>query len=416
MMKHWTKVKLGDVADVVGGGTPNTSEPIFWGGNIPWLTPKDLSGYTSRYISMGSRHISAIGLESSSAKLMPKGSVLLTSRAPVGYVAIADVDLCTNQGFKSLVLKDRNVPEFFYYLLKYSRAYIESMASGSTFMEISGASVKALEFYIPPIDEQERIAGVLGSLDDKIELLREQNRTLEEMAKAIFKSWFVDFDIVKAKAQGLPKEEIINTYKINEEIYDLFPSSFQDSPLGSIPTNWEVKTLGEVSHCFDNKRIPLSKMDRAKRKGIIPYYGATSIMDYVDAAIFDGIYLLVGEDGSVAKSDGTPFLQYIWGQSWVNNHAHVLQGAAGVSTEYLYLLLLGINISPYITGAVQAKLNQGNMNIIPLVLASKSLNRVFGFLIGGYFKKIRINTSLIRELSMIRDLSITKLMSGQVQI
>ena len=197
---NWKKCKLEDVADIVGGGTPSTKNPSYWNGNIPWLTPKDLSGYYARYISCGERNISDEGLNNSSAILLPTSSVLLTSRAPIGYVAIARNAIATNQGFKSLILKKGQYPLFYYYLLKANVEYIQHMGSGSTFKEVSGKVVKELEFFIPEYEEQKRIAEILGAFDDKIELLQKQNKTLENMAKALFKCWFVDFSVVRAKA------------------------------------------------------------------------------------------------------------------------------------------------------------------------------------------------------------------------
>ncbi|MBO4956524.1 MAG: restriction endonuclease subunit S [Rickettsiales bacterium] len=189
-MIEWQEVKLWDVCKVIGGGTPSTKNCDFWNGNIPWLTPKDLSGYNNRYITKGERNITQEGLKNSSARILPKGSVLLTSRAPIGYVAIAKNDLCTNQGFKSLVLKEGYYPEFFYYLLKNNIEYIIGMGSGSTFAEISGTQVKNLEFTIPPLDIQQKIAEVLGALDDKIELNNKINNNLEQQAQALFDEHF----------------------------------------------------------------------------------------------------------------------------------------------------------------------------------------------------------------------------------
>ena len=193
-MTKWQKVKLGDIADIIGGGTPSTKNYDFWNGDISWLTPKDLSGYKERYISKGERNITTSGLQNSSARLLPKGTVLLTSRAPIGYLAIAKQEVCTNQGFKSIVLKSGYSPEFFYYLLKNNMEYIIGMSSGSTFAEISGTQVKNLEFNIPDYDTQKKIAGVLGALDNKIELNNKINQNLEAQAQALFKSWFVDFE------------------------------------------------------------------------------------------------------------------------------------------------------------------------------------------------------------------------------
>lgn len=168
MRKGWKKVKVHEVAKVMGGATPSTSEPEYWDGGVPWLTPKDLSLNPARYTSSGVRSLSAAGLASCSAVLLPKGSILISSRAPIGFVSIANVQIATNQGFKSLILKDEQDSLFWYYLMLASKEYLERFANGSTFKEISAATLGALEFTIPPIDEQIEIARVLGSLDDLI--------------------------------------------------------------------------------------------------------------------------------------------------------------------------------------------------------------------------------------------------------
>ncbi len=190
-MIKWNKVKLSEIAEIIGGGTPDTKNPNYWnGGKIPWITPKDLSGYNLRYISNGERNITEEGLKNSNAKILPKDSILLTSRAPIGYLAIANNELCTNQGFKSIILKGNNNSLFFYYLLKNNIQYIINMSSGSTFAEISGSQVKNLEFNIPDIQTQQNIAKVLSSLDDKIELNNKINQNLEQQAQAIFDKFF----------------------------------------------------------------------------------------------------------------------------------------------------------------------------------------------------------------------------------
>ena len=195
------------------------------------------------------------------------------------------------------------------------------------------------------------------------------------------------------------------------EIAEAFPSGFDEE---GVPRGWEMTTFGNVSQCFDKKRIPLSKRQREQRAGSIPYYGATSVMDYVDEAIFDDIYLLIGEDGSVLKEDGSPFIQYIWGKAWVNNHAHVLQGKGSVSTEQLMLFMASTNITAYVTGAVQMKLNQANMNSIPFVKATDRVNELFFDLIKDLYAKIRSNTDENRFLVKIRDELLPKLLSGEL--
>ena len=249
--ENWNQLSISECADVIGGGTPSTKNPDYWDGNIPWIAPKDLSNNKDKYISNGKRFITQLGLEKSSAKLLPENSLLFSSRAPIGYLAINTKPVATNQGFKSLIFKDGFDVEFFYYLFKNKTEYIKNFASGSTFQEVSGSVVKNLSFLIPPKQEQKRISNILSKLDKKIELNQKMNENLEEIAKTLFKSWFIDFDPVRAKAEGRPTG-------LSKEISDLFPDSFEDSELGEIPTGWKVSKLESIfdvlgGHAFKSK-------------------------------------------------------------------------------------------------------------------------------------------------------------------
>ena len=271
------------------------------------------------------------------------------------------------------------------------------------------------KFRLPPIEEQRAIAHILGTLDDKIELNRKQNKTLEAMARALFKAWFVDFEPVRAKLEGRWQRGQ-SLPGLPAHLYDLFPERLAESELGEIPEGWGISDFGAVSLCLDKHRIPLSSKQRESKKGLIPYHGATSVMDFVDEYIFDGVYLLLGEDGSVLKEDGTPFIQYIWGKSWVNNHAHVLKGKNGVSTEHLMLFMASQNITAYVTGAVQLKLNQKNMNSIPFVKASTEINSEFSKSIASLFDQYRQLSEQSRSLAQIRDTLLPKLISGELRV
>lgn len=178
-LSDWTECTLAEIGKIVGGATPSTKHDDYYGGSIAWITPKDLSGFTGRYIKHGERNITEKGLSSCSAQLLPKYSVLFTSRAPIGYVAIADNEVCTNQGFKSIVPNEYIDYLFLYYLLKYNKDNIEAMGSGTTFKEVSGGTMKSFKVCIPSdLATQKKIAAILGSLDDKIELNRRVNDNL----------------------------------------------------------------------------------------------------------------------------------------------------------------------------------------------------------------------------------------------
>lgn len=178
-MEQWKEYKLKEIGTIVGGATPSTKEPHNYDGDISWITPKDLSNFNGRFISRGERMITSDGFNSCSCKMLPKGSVLFSSRAPIGYVAIASNDLCTNQGFKSVIPNTQFVEStFLYYLLVFNRTMIEGMGSGTTFKEVSGNVMKNITVKIPNIDTQRRISSILSSLDSKIELNRRINDNL----------------------------------------------------------------------------------------------------------------------------------------------------------------------------------------------------------------------------------------------
>ena len=188
----WNVKSISDVSIVVGGGTPSTKNPTYWGGDIAWITPKDLSNFKFRYISQGARNITKEGLSKSSAKILPINTVLLSTRAPVGYLAITKNKVSTNQGFRNLIPKNNTNVEFLYYLLKANVKILKANSTGSTFGELSGNRLKMLQFAIPNIVEQTKIAKILSDLDSKIENLLNQNKILEKIAQTVFKSWFVD--------------------------------------------------------------------------------------------------------------------------------------------------------------------------------------------------------------------------------
>jgi len=170
-MAEWIECKISDIGTVVGGATPSTKKlENYDNGEIAWITPKDLSTFSGRYIVRGERNITEIGLNSCSTQIMPKNTVLFSSRAPIGYVAIAANEVCTNQGFKSVVPNTNTDPLFLYYLLKYNKDKIESMGSGTTFKEVSGNTMKNIVVSVPKDKKvQEKIGSILGSIDDKIE-------------------------------------------------------------------------------------------------------------------------------------------------------------------------------------------------------------------------------------------------------
>lgn len=267
---EWKEVTLSEIGTIVGGATPSTKNTSFYDGNIPWLTPKDLSVNSNKFIFRGERNITEAGFNSCSCKMLPKGSVLFSSRAPIGYVAIAANDMCTNQGFKSVIPNEETDSEFLYYLLKYNKDNIASQGSGTTFAEVSGKTMKEIEVMVPKeTDDQRRIASILSSLDRKIELNNKINADLEEMAQAIFKNWFVDFEPFKN-------------------------GKFVDSELGMIPEGWKVGSLGDFCNVFTGKK----NTNQAIEKGLYPFFSCAPEPLASNDAIFNGKAIIIAGNGS----------------------------------------------------------------------------------------------------------------------
>lgn len=423
MNNTWKKIQLKDVADIVGGGTPSTKNPSYWNGEVAWLTPKDLSGYMERCISRGERNISREGLDNSSAILLPKGTVLLTSRAPIGYVAIANNPLSTNQGFKSLILKKGQNPLFYYYLLKANVEYIQNMGSGSTFKEVSGGVVKELTFLIPEYEEQKRIAEILGSLDDKIELLQKQNKTLEDMAKALFKSWFVDFDVVRAKQKGLPKADIMREYHLTDELYDLFPSSFADSPLGPIPSGWEVKPLSKIATFLNG--LALQKYPARAEEDFLPVIKIAELRNGISTSTDKANTNLPTEyivhNGDILFSWSGSLMVKVWSGEKGALNQHLFKVFSNGYPKWFYYLWVNHYLPMFqeiaadkatTMGHIQRKhLDQAKV-VCPSSAFLDKMDKIFGVILS----KIILNNKQIQTLTELRDTLLPRLISGKIRV
>ena len=280
--------------------------------------------------------------------------------------------------------KENISKDYLYYVLTDDEFFKYSMATskGTKMPRGDKTSIMNYPVKLPSLPTQQKIAAILSSLDDKIELNNKINTNLEQQAGALFKNWFVDFE-----------------------------------PFGGkMPEGWKEGTVSEIIVLHDSKRIPLSSQQREKMEKKYPYYGATSLMDYVDNYLFDGIFLLLGEDGTVIDSEGFPILQYVEGKFWVNNHAHILTGKNGFSVEMLYLLFSLTNVKDKVTGAVQPKISQGNLNSITTIIPTEEICKKFDLLIQPLFSQIRNLKQENDKLSTIRNALLPKLMNGEIVI
>ena len=396
----WNADILSKHVEIIGGGTPKTTIAEYWNGEIPWISVADFVG-GKRWIYDTEKHITKKGLENSSTKLLHKGQLVISARGTVGELGQVTRDMAFNQSCYGLDGKPEIDNNFLFYLLKLKVKEIQQKGHGAVFNTITMETFNQIQIPLPQIMEQQEIARVLSDLDCKIELNQRMNRTLEAVGGAVFKRWFVDFEF--PNEEGKPYKSAGGKMQYNEELDK------------EIPEGWQVKKLDEISLNFDSKRVPLSSREREKMKGNYPYYGAAGILDYVNDFIFDGTFALMGEDGTVIDEKGFPIMQLVRGKFWANNHAHVLQGK-GISTELLFMLLKNTNVQHIVTGAVQPKINQGNMNSLKFVIPDNPCkNRLQNF-INQLYAKIGANDEQSKTLTQIRDLLLPKLMSGKIRV
>lgn len=409
---EFKKYKISDIAEVIGGGTPSTKKTEYYGDDIAWLTPKDLSNFNRRYINKGERSLTTLGLQRSSARLMPANTVLFTSRAPIGYVAISKNNISTNQGFKSLICRqDKILPEYMYYLMKFNTPALENQATGSTFKEVSGTIVKNFEVLIPDINEQKKIIDILGSLDSKIELNLDLISKLEEISKILFKHWFVDFEF--------PNEE--------GKPYKSSGGDMIDSELGDIPATWSIIKLSDITKIlkktFNPKKTDVENVIHFS----LPAYDKNQLptLDNV-STIKSNKWLL--EDNCVVFSKMNPRTARVWLPNLKNDLLNVASSEFVVlknnnreSNSFIYNLCKSEAFNEYLIAHATGSTNS-RQRVTPAVALdfkmalSHKMMESYGEAVMGMSEAIKSLHEEYAYLQQIRDSLLPKLLSGEIKI
>ncbi len=395
-------MKIREIGDVITGKTPMTSKPEYFDGDIMFITPSDIvNGYR---IDASVRHISESGYKSIQTNTLSGISVLIGCiGSDMGNVALVQERCATNQQINAITNFCENVNPFYvYYLLRMKKKYFQKMAGVTTTPILPKTVLEDIDILLPAKSNQDRVASLLCSIDEKIVLNMKVCSQLEAMAKTLYDYWFVQFDF--PDKNGRPYRTFGGEMVWNAQLKR------------EIPKGWDVTAIGKIADNFDSQRVPLSQNQRANIQGTIPYYGATGIMDYINDYIFDGQYVLIAEDGSVMDDSGHPIVQMIWDKTWVNNHAHVLQGHDDYSNEILYFILKGIPVVKIMTGSIQKKINQNNLNnyIIPSI--PQKILCQFHLLVKDVFEKMHQLELENKELTELRDWLLPMLMNGQASV
>ncbi|WP_283595421.1 restriction endonuclease subunit S [Limosilactobacillus sp. DJ3M12] len=361
------KIKLKEIGKIITGKTPPKNEKDAYGNTMNFLTPSDLKG--QRFSDITARQLSEKGVRGLKNNIVSGPSISVSCiGSNMGKTIFNKEAIITNQQLNSITFIRNDVnPLYLYYLLISKRELLHFIGSnqGSTMPILNKNDFGNLEFEIPSFEEQNYISGKLNLLDREIELNNQINDNLISLATALFNKYFPNI-------------------------------------------NSGNEMIGNFISNYDRLRKPLSKKERLSIPGKYRYIGATSVNDYINKYNFDGIYLLLGEDGTVEDDNGYPILQYISGKFWPNNHAHVLQGK-NVSTEWLYLFFKQRKITSIVTGAVQKKISQKNLNSLSISIPDKDKLARFDTIINPIFKNIRIIESENHSLEKIKVELLSKL-------
>ena len=388
-MSEWKKVSLSEMGIVSRGKSKHRprNDARLYGGRYPFIQTGDI-GAAGLYVTDYSQTYNDEGLAQS--KLWEKNTLCITIAANIADTALLAFPACFPDSIMGFVpYKDVSNVMYVKYCFDILKKDCQQISQGTAQDNLSWKKLSTIKFPCPPLEVQNRIATILSRYDSLIENYQKQIKLLDEAAQRLYKEWFVDLH---------------------------FPGHENTKIIDGVPEGWEKKTIGDIVVYYDKQRKPLSSTQRMNMEKIYPYYGAAALMDYVDSYLFDGIYLLLGEDGTVITPDNFPVLQYVWGKFWVNNHAHVLRGKDGISTEFLYSMFKEMPIADIVTGAAQPKISQGRLSDKKILMPSLKLIQEWSSIAKHYFGRIRMITEQIRLLIEARDRLLPKLMSGEIAV
>ncbi|EJB1676506.1 restriction endonuclease subunit S, partial [Salmonella enterica] len=336
----WGKTVIGDIADVISGGTPKSGIAENFapsGEGIAWLTPADLSGYKKKFISHGARDLSTEGYSSCSAKLMPAGAILFSSRAPIGYVAVASNEISTNQGFKSFVFTNDIYPDYAYYYLRNIRHLAEEMGTGTTFKEISGSAAKTLPFVMAPLAEQKIIAEKLDTLLAQVDSTKARLEQIPQILKRFRQA------VLAAAMRGELTEiwRARNSFNLSlQKYYELTKGQKLKAKNISEPCEEKTWLRCNIGHIFNVKSGDGLTAKEMNASGDIPVYGGNGITGYHDKYNTEEPIIVIGRVGYYCGS-----VHLTPEKSWITDNALLVDfNRELIAKQFAYWLLKATNL------------------------------------------------------------------------
>lgn len=399
--ESWKRLSISDVCcRVTSGGTPSRRKPEFYeGGTIGWVKTKELN---DSFIYDTEEEITEEAVASSSAKILPKDTVLLAMYgATVGMLGILGKEMACNQACCAILLKPEFDRDYVFYQLLAHRSQLQGLATGAAQQNLSGQQIKELVLPFPPIKWQREIGTFLRLLDDRIALLRESNTTLEAVAKSLFKSWFVDFDPVRARAEGRQPEGM------DSATADLFPNSFEESDLGLVPKGWRVGQLGCELRIAYGKNLPTIRLLAAG----YPVFGGNGQIGFFSEYMYESRQVLIACRGAASGkvNQSSP-------RAFVTNNSLVLEETRGLPFSYLKGFMSNSNLLPYVTGSAQPQVTIENLKVFKILVPSESVVTGFENVVGLIEDRIEHNNIQAKTITQLRDTLLPRLISGQLRL
>lgn len=429
MRNDWKNYALSELGVISTGKTPSSKIKDAFGGDIPFITPKDMDG--RKWIDSTERFLSTNGVNSIINYLLPSMSVAVSCiGSDMGKAVMLTKPSVTNQQINTIIVDEKKFnPEYIYYCLSTKQSFLKNIASGSATPILNKGHFSNVQINLPKKCVQDKVVNILSCIDKKIDLNNKTNETLEQIAQALFKSWFVDFDPVKAKAEGGDLDAIAQELGMSKEILALFPDEFEESELGLIPKGWKVKPLYETAEYIngsafkatdfsDNKEgMPIVKIVELKQ-GITD--GTQFTLNEVQSKYFiDNGDVLYSWSGSPETS--LDVFKWHSGKGWLNQHIFKLNFDTVQQKYFTYFLLK--QIKPLLISTAKQKQTTGlghitvaDMKRIKIVYPSPSVLDKFSEQICPIYEK---SSKLIEEnhiLMSLRDTLLPKLLSGEITI
>lgn len=388
---EWKEYRFSELVEIIGGGTPKTNVEKYWNGDIPWLSVKDFNS-DNRKIYYTEKTITKEGLKNSSTNLLEEGDLIISARGTVGALAQLGRPMAFNQSCYGLKAKKITSNDFIYYLLKYKIREIKQNIHGSVFDTITRNTFDVLTAKIPNIKEQKAIANILSTLDEKIETNNQINEKLEEMAQALFKHWFVDFEF--------PNE--------NGEPYKSSGGEMVESELGMIPKGWEALYLNQVVEVKYGRNLPTKDLTDSG----YPVFGGNGLIGFYTKYLYKDPQVLIACRGAAS---GKVLLSLPF--SFVTNNSLILENNQKiVSYEYLSQFCLFYEFYNFVTGSAQPQITINNLNKAKILIPNKKLHDEYTNVISALNTKILKLKKETEILKQIRDTLLPKLMSGEIRI